>query len=106
MRTLLLALGIALSLSACETTAEGPPPTLSPRVQAHFEQYMGEMNPSVFVVSTDGQAAQYSLCPATADHCFDVGPGSKSDVLNRCEARSGGVPCHVYAVGRRVVWKI
>ena len=106
MRTLLLALGIALSLSACETTAEGPPPTFSPYVQAHFEQYMRQMHPGVFVVSTDGQSLFYSTCPAFADHCFAVGAGSKTDVLNRCEMNSGGVPCHVYAVGRRIVWKI
>ena len=105
MRTLLLTICIALSLSACETGAEGPPPTFSPGVQAHFEHYMEELNPGVFVVSTDGQTAHYSLCPAIADHCFEVGKGSRSQILNSCETNSGGVPCHVYAVGRRIVWK-
>jgi hypothetical protein len=105
MRTLLLALCIALSLSACETDAEGPPPTFSPAVQASFEQYMGTLNPALFAVSTDGRAAWWSYCPAHADGCLETGPGSKADVLNRCEKESGGVPCHVYAVGRRIVWK-
>ena len=55
MRTFLLALGIALSLSACETTAEGPPPTFSPGAQEAYEAYLANFNPNVFVVSTDGR---------------------------------------------------
>jgi hypothetical protein len=105
MRTLLLALCTALSLSACETGAEGPPPTLSPRVQAYFEQYMGESNPLMFVVSTDGRAAQYRYCPVGFDRCYPVSGAPKSELFRECEKKSGGVPCHVYAVGRRIVWK-
>lgn len=104
MKTLLLALGIALSLSACETGPEGPPPTLSPEVQAYFERYMRELSPSLFVVSTDGQHATYTYCPGQADHCYGLGGATKSKTLRECKQDSG-VPCHVYAVGRRIVWK-
>lgn len=104
MRTLLFALSIALPLSACETGGEGPPPTFSPSVQALFERYMGEHNPTVFVVSTDGQAARYSYCPAYAGKC-GIGGATKGKVLKACEERSEGVSCKVYAVGRKIVWK-
>lgn len=109
MRSLLLALCIALPLTACldTTGAQGPPPKFSPGVQAHFEQYMRELNPSLFVVSEDGQTAFYTYCPAHADRCIDVSSSgaTKSSALRDCETNSGGIPCHVYAVGRRIVWK-
>ncbi len=72
MRTLILALCAGVLLSACQNTtgAQAPPPTLSPGVQAHFEQYLGEAKPGVFAVSTDGQAASYFYCPVHADVCL------------------------------------
>ncbi len=103
MRTLLLALCIALSLSACETSAEGPPPTLSPSVEALFERYLNEPVPRVFVVSIDGQYASYRYCTGLGDICV----GQVSDThkaITRCEGFSGGVPCKVYAHGSRIKW--
>ena len=106
MRTLLLALCIVCPLSACQDTtrAQGPPPKFSPSTQALFEQYMEEINPTLFVVSTDGRAAWYTYCPAHADFCYPASGATKSTALRDCEKDSGGVPCRVYAVGRRIVW--
>lgn len=107
MRRLFLALSVVLPISACQGTGvQGPPPTFSPSVQAHFEQYLAEINPGLFVVSTDGQAAFYTYCPEWADRCLDVSSGgaTKSGALRDCEKNSGGVPCEVYAVEGRVVW--
>ncbi len=107
MRTLMLALCAGVLLSACQDTtgAQGPPPTFSPAVQAIFERYMGEINPTLFVVSTDGQYARYTYCPAYADACYPAAGATKSKALRSCEEQSGGVSCKVYALGRRVVWK-
>lgn len=105
MKNAVLAICSGLALSACQDTAavQGPPPKFSPFVQAVFDQYMAETRPILFVVSEDGQAAQYYYCPDIADHCAY---GSYSALAIRdCEQRSGGVPCHVYAVGRRIKWK-
>ena len=107
MRYLLLALCIGLPLSACQDTtgAKGPPPTFSPGVQAYFEEYMSLANPLIFVVSTDGRAVSYRYCPAHADRCLPITGGPKSELLRNCETDSGGVPCKVYAIKRRIVWK-
>ncbi len=105
MKNLLLALCFAFPLTACQDTtgAQGPPPKFSPFVQAVFEQYMEETRPILFVVSADGEAAQYYYCPDIADHCAY---GSYSSLaIQKCEERSGGVPCHVYAIGKRIKWK-
>ena len=58
---LLYPLGVALLLGACQdaTGVQGPPPAFSSDVQAHFEQYLAEVNPTLFVVSADGQNARY-----------------------------------------------
>ncbi len=65
---------------------------------------MAELNPSVFVVSTNGRTAQYTYCPDQADACPGLSGATKSKALRSCREESG-VACEVYAVGRRVVWK-
>ncbi len=105
MRNLILALCVPLLLGACQdTSAQGPPPSFSPAVQAYFEKYMREINPTLFVVSTDGKYANYTYCPGHADLCLSARRASRSNVLRSCRGASG-VPCEVYAVGHRVVWK-
>ena len=104
MRTLILALCVPLLLGACQDTgAQGPPPTFSPSVQAFFEQYLNEPIPRVFVVSIDGQYASYRYCKGLGDVC--VGQVSATHkAITHCEKNSGGVPCKVYAFGRRIKW--
>ena len=103
---LLYPLGVALLLGACQDTggAQGPPPAFSPAVQAYFEQYMEKVNPTVFVVSTDGRSATYYYCPDTADVCVRSVEATHKARMD-CETKSGGVPCKVYALGRRIKWK-
>ena len=110
MRYLLLALCIALPLSACQDT-QGPPPTFAPNIQELFEEYMAEQNPELFVVSTDGQAAYYTYChiskwPICSDSSQSY-PAAlrRGHAFSECEKNSRGVPCKTYAVGRRIVWK-
>ena len=105
MRSAAFTLGVALLLGACQDTgAQGPPPTFSPSIQAFFEQYLNEPIPRVFVVSIDGQYASYRYCTGLGDVC--VGQvSSRHKAITDCEKRSGGVPCKVYAFGRRIKWK-
>ena len=60
---LLYPLSVALLLGACQdaTGVQDPPPAFSSDVQAYFEQYMEEVNPTVFVVSADVRS-----CPGAA----------------------------------------
>ena len=107
MRPTILAFCIALPLSACQATldAHRPPLAFSPFAHDAFEQYLAELKPILFVVSNDGRVVKYTYCPAFADNCRPVSGPTKSKILKDCEVDSGGVPCGVYAVGRRVVWK-
>ncbi len=104
MRTLILALCVPLLLGACQdSVGQGPPPTFSPSIQAFFEQYLNEPIPRVFVISIDGKYATYRYCTGLGDVC--VGQVSATPkAITHCEEQSGGVPCKVYAFGRRIKW--
>lgn len=107
MRTLTLVFCIAITFAACQNSADmnGPAPAFSSSVEVLFEKYKKKTNPELFIISTDGQRAVFTYCPDIADLCPPSAGATKAKALKKCEERSGGVPCKVYAVGRRVVWK-
>ncbi len=105
MKSLILAVCVLVSLSACQndSTVGSGPLTLSPDVQEYFDKYMKYTSPVVFAVSTDGNAAEYLYCPEAYDGCI---PGINTfHVLESCEKLSGGVPCKIYAREHRIVWE-
>lgn len=73
---------------------------LTPYVAEGFARYLGEQGPHNFAVSEDGEAYFYVYCGYTA--CSrSLGT---SYTIGRCQQRSGGVPCRIFAMDREVVW--
>ena len=102
-RLLTVALGLT-SLTSCES-ARAPqygtgPLTLSPLIQASFDKYLTEFTPAFFFVSLDGLHSYYVYCRET--NCTD---SISIYGIRNCESHSGGVPCKIYAVGRKIVWQ-
>tara|TARA_Y100000389_G_scaffold190322_1_gene215039 strand:+ start:453 stop:1109 length:657 start_codon:yes stop_codon:yes gene_type:complete len=56
--------------------------------------------PTIFVVSTDGNWSYYQYCPYTQCMAAD-----QPRAVKRCEKGSRGSPCYVMALKRRIVWK-
>ena len=95
-----------------ETVAKASPATpekrpgalkLAPAVEALFNTYLNKPMPGVFAVSVDGRAASYNFCHV-AIICAERRKVERH-ALERCRARSEGVPCRVYAWRGKVVWK-
>ena len=102
MKKFIFALFALSAVSACVSSSEyygKGPVTLSPRVQAHFDEYLTK-NPGVFLITQDGTGVYYRYCP-------DVG-NCRTESLNvglyNCE-KGYGEKCYVYAVGKDIVWK-
>lgn len=75
------------------------PIALSPDVEKGFAEYKARNAPRFFAVSTDGNVYYYSFC--------DVGrclKQLKTQVIRKCEANSGGVPCKIYGSRGEIVW--
>ena len=62
-------------------------------------------DPTLMAISEDGEHSMYYYCPAQyrAYGCLDDNTAHKA--ILGCEKRSGGSPCFVFAIKRRVVWK-
>ncbi len=105
MKRLLTALCVCVPLGACQTdsNAGSGPLTLTPNIQTFFIQYNREDRPAAFAVSVDGRSASYRYCPNVADRC--VLENNQRKAIQRCQELSGGVPCKIYAIEHRVVWK-
>ncbi len=100
MKSLILVLCVLVPLSACQSdnSVGSGPLTLSPDVQEYFDKYKKYTSPIVFVVSTDGNAADYLYCPEAYDGCI---PGINTfHVLESCEKLSGGVSIALYGKAR------
>jgi len=97
---------MALTATACTPQHYGQGPiTLSPQVQAGFEDY--KRNPITtldFAVSLDGEAYGYSYCPA--DHCSGNEIRIAIDACEQSARARGSVQptCKTFAVGHRIVW--
>ena len=106
LRTLTIAV-LVLAVSACQTNHYNVgtgPLTLSTHVSAGFQRYLnrGNARPAIFVVSTDGRTWSSSHC--AHDTCIHT---YGDELVARCNARVSerGQACHVFAVGRDVVWQ-
>lgn len=65
----------------------------------NFEAYKKLPRPMHFALSVDGKASYGIYC---AD--YRCGDETIASVLSECEARSGGVPCKIFANGKTIVW--
>jgi hypothetical protein len=94
---------LSTGLVACKSTREAHygsgPLTLSPGVQAAFEQYLQTMTPGMFLVTIDGTATYYIYCEES--DCYD---SISMFAIQSCEAKFAR-PCKIYADGRGIVWR-
>ena len=62
-------------------------------------------DPEIMAISEDGITSHYYYCPAQyrASGCYS--PSLVGDVIAKCENRSGGSPCSIFAKKRKIVWK-
>ena len=57
-------------------------------------------NPMIMTISKNGKSSHYYYCPYT--ECIDDNYAFKS--IKKCEKRSNGSPCFVFAKKRRIIW--
>jgi hypothetical protein len=95
---------VTLAAVACQSTRSAHygsgPLTLSPSVKKGFDDYMRQITPGIFVISTDGTYYYYVYCSASECMASDM----QYRAIQTCETRSKK-PCKVYADGRSVVWQ-
>jgi hypothetical protein len=78
------------------------PITLSPGVEASFEEYKARDAPIYFLVSENGRGSYYIYC----DGGFNcTTSAARMQALDQCRRNNAGNDCKIYAVGRRVVWQ-
>jgi hypothetical protein len=78
------------------------PITLSPQVQASFDEYKARDAPIYVAVTESGLGSFYLYC----DGGFNcVESAARMQVLNQCRSRYPGEECKIYAVRRSVVWQ-
>ena len=58
-------------------------------------------HPMIMTISKDGKSSHYYYCPYP-DGCRDANYAFKS--IKKCEQRSNGSPCFVFAKKRRIIW--
>ena len=99
------ALAFLLLCTSCaleDPDAGTGPITLSPGVQANFQEYMARDAPLYFVVTEDGRGSSYIYCVG-GFAC--TSSAAQMQAMNQCSSHSGGRACKVYAIGRSVVWR-
>lgn len=94
---------VCLALSGCADFADPAvgkgPITLSADAEKALADYKARRIPRYFAVSTDGRSFFYSFCDA--GRCLRQ---AKTQVIDKCETFSNGVPCKIYASQGNVVW--
>jgi hypothetical protein len=75
--------------------------TMTAYLKNRYEKYLAFDDPLSFAIAKDASESFGLYCSNTP--C--LGPGSHEATIARCEDRSAGVPCYLYAVGRKIVWK-
>jgi len=108
----LLALLLAATAAVgCQASGRGPaiealygrgPLTLSATAQRAWTRYLAHFNPQAFAVTADGVHYGWSHCPS--QNCLAPETGIE-EAMTYCRAESPGPPCHLYAIGREVVWR-
>jgi len=99
-RNLLRSLGlVALGAAAagCDSHIGSGPLQLSPKAQAHYQEYKSRFAPGAFVLSQNG-GAFYSYCPTTS--CI----GAISTAMRLCRESNSG-ECYIYDIDGQVVWR-
>jgi len=76
--------------------------TLSPQVQASFEEYKTHDAPLYFVVTESGTGSFYIYCEGGFGCTRSI---TRQTALERCRRNNPGQDCKIYAVGRAVVWQ-
>ena len=107
---ILIPLFVLVLLNSCSNGTAGQneitvgkwPITLSPIIQRDFDKYMKSERPTVFFVAIDGGSYSYSYC-ADIDGCLTSSATYRA--MKNCQKYSNGVPCKIYAKGRKIVWE-
>jgi len=90
-----------LVLGACQTLSGKGPIVFSESTAALYQHYLSQDYPAKFAVSEDGRHSRYFYCPWNAVNCQGT---PDTEVIQKCEEGSNGVPCLMFAKGRQVVW--
>jgi hypothetical protein len=96
-----------LGLVLCASCARDPdfgsgPLTLSPQVEASFEEYKSRDAPTYFVVTESGVGSYYVYCMGGFNCTY---PTARMHALDQCHTLYPGETCKIYAVRRSVVWQ-
>ena len=95
----------ALIMFGCQATHQDAGSgyiNLSRMVKVRLQSYLDNPNGTYFAVSTDGQFYGYSVCSAGRYGCTE---GSGAVALRSCHSRSKGMPCKIYAMDDKIVWR-
>jgi hypothetical protein len=76
--------------------------TLSPQVQASFEEYKARDAPIYFLVTESGTGSYYIHCVG-GFNC--TGSAARMQVFDQCRRVNRDEDCKIYAIGRNVVWQ-
>ena len=106
-------ISLLLSVNAFATKGSGEL-KLSKNIMTEFLMYLYGANnpkysdgankknhPMIMTISKDGKSSHYYYCPFAAG-CADDNYAFKS--IKKCEKRSNGSPCFVFAKKRRIIW--
>ena len=93
---------LCTSCSFRDSEVGSGPITLSPQVQASFEEYKARDAPIYFVVTKSGVGSHYLYCVG-GFNCKV--PEARMQALAQCRRHYPGEECKLYAIGRVVVWQ-
>ncbi len=96
-----LALSLLCAACVADPDAGTGPLTLSPGVEASFQEYVDRDAPLYFAVTEDGFSSSYIYCVGGAS-C--TSSAARMQVMDQCQ-RGARRPCKIYAIGRSVVWR-
>lgn len=94
---------VTLAVAGCQGTNSyvgSGPIVLSPLAQVRLDSYLADPSPENFSVSIDGKNSAGVVCPYLECE-FTNG----TFAIRICEQRSDGVPCKVFATGKKIVWQ-
>ncbi len=96
-----------ISLSGCQTTGGGSsvgpgtgPVKLSQNAYESYQRYLNSNKPLAFALSKDGKTSAWYYCIEYGCTAHRV----LGRTIAQCEFRSKGVPCHLFAKERKIVW--